>query len=253
MKALMLLSVLLSMGVGTYVGLHLLRLARRTHQAPELAIGASLVCYAAVSQLCVLMSAVVGADGHVAVRLSLASVRILSYLVALLGLAVFTWQTFGDTGWRRLLMAAIVAGSLAGTAIGLKGAWVLVQEGRLEAGPQRAILSLCFVVTYAWMGGEALRYHGRMRRRQALGLADAVLTNRVLLWGAGGLVSSLLTLGMAALAWTGQGLAARNPTAALLVTGIGLLNTAIWGLTFTPPEAYLRWVRGSSDGTMAHG
>ena len=38
------------------------------------------------------------------------------------------------------------------------------------------------VLAFAWGGFEALRYFFLLRRRQALGLADPVVTNRFLLW-----------------------------------------------------------------------
>jgi len=90
-----------------------------------------------------------------------------------------------------------------------------------------------------------------MRKRQALGLADPVVTNRFLMWGVG-----------AALASLGTGIA----TVTALLTDVSPLESAaivgsssahgfaaaiaIW-LAFLPPAPYQRWLRRRHAQTTA--
>src|SRR5262249_5498199 len=61
----------------------------------------------------------------------------------------------------------------------------VVAKARLGVAPMVAILGLYYV----WTTFEGFRYYGMMKKRMALGLADAVVTNRFLLWGFAGIVS----------------------------------------------------------------
>ena len=92
-----------------------------------------------------------------------------------------------------------------------------------------------------------------MRKRQALGLADPVVTNRFLVWGAGEGVASILVVALLVLTILRGELAPGDPLVSGFVTLTGLVNTLVWWLTFTPPTAYLQWVRenateGRTDG-----
>lgn len=240
----LLLSILLSTVVGSYVGLHLLRLAGRTHELPELAIGVGLVSYAAVAQVTAIVLQILGSDAPTAWRMGLGVVRVLAFFVALLGLSVFTWQAFGPaSAWRRRLVFAIAVAGLAGVAVSLENLWVYLHGGELAPPVRRLVMNLCFAATYAWMAVEALRYHGQMRRRMAVGLADATVTDRFLLWGAGAAASAVLVVALFVVMVANDLPPSGSPTASAIVTATGLLNCLVWSLTFMPPESYLRWVR----------
>ena len=58
-------------------------------------------------------------------------------------------------------------------------------RARIGLAPMVAVLGLYYV----WTAFEGFRYYGMMKKRMALGLADAVVTNRFLLWALCGLVS----------------------------------------------------------------
>jgi hypothetical protein len=93
---------------------------------------------------------------------------------------------------------------------------------------------------------ESLRYYALMRRRRALGLADPVVTNRFLVWGAGEAASTLVVLALFVATMTQPGISAADPFVSWCVTLAGLLNAFVWWLTFTPPKTYLRWVRAGA-------
>jgi hypothetical protein len=104
-----------------------------------------------------------------------------------------------------------------------------------------------FIFTFGWVSLEGLRYYTLMRKRRALGLADPVVTNRFFVWGAGEGVSSLVVLALLVAILSRGELSPTDPFVAAFVTLAGLVNAFVWWLTFTPPAAYLRWVRGSAS------
>jgi hypothetical protein len=90
---------------------------------------------------------------------------------------------------------------------------------------------------YLWSTAESVRYHALMRRRVRLGLVDAELAHRFLLWGlAGGCAFLLFALGMLSRLTGGA-------TASASLIGQPLLGLAsgvcIW-LAFFPPARYVR-------------
>jgi hypothetical protein len=80
-----------------------------------------------------------------------------------------------------------------------------------------------------------------LRRRLALGLTDAIVTNRFLLWGLTG-----ASAGVALVILTLLRLADINymsaPVALFTAAVCGLLASVFLYLAFLPPAAYLRWL-----------
>jgi predicted membrane chloride channel (bestrophin family) len=103
---------------------------------------------------------------------------------------------------------------------------------------------------YLWVFAESFFYYRRMHRRLSLGLADAVTTNRFLLfaiWTGGVVAITLLGLIGTALAQLG-GTGFREQelfsnATILTLTRIVTLPVAvsIW-LSFFPPTRYCRWL-----------
>jgi hypothetical protein len=250
MGQLMVGSILLCALVGTVVGLKLLAIAARSRKLPELAVGAALFAYSAVGQPGLLARAALADEASVGLRMTVAAVGILAFYVALLGLSVFTWRVFGvESRWRQALAAGVLLTGLLVSALTLWSAWLrftanapLNLYGRVGVAP-------LFTVAFGWMSLESLRYYARMRKRQALGLADPVVSNRFLVWGAGAGVTSFLTLAL----FVTAALHAETPIGDLVIRLLmilaGLVNALAWWLSFTPPNAYLQWVR--SDGAGA--
>ena len=112
--------------------------------------------------------------------------------------------------------------------------------------PGAAVLSVLALV-WGWTALEGLRYYRMMRKRMALGLADAVVTNRFLLWGLNGLTSvGWLSVSISMFA-AGVNLAT-NPVVVATTSGGGVANTVFLLLIFMPPTAYTRWVERSARG-----
>ena len=99
------------------------------------------------------------------------------------------------------------------------------------------------MVAYLWTAWESLRYHGLMRRRVRLGLADVVVSDRFLLWGLMALfVTAGVLLNTVALALQVEIL--ESPWILLGSSVTGLAQAVLLVLAFLPPRFYLSWVRG---------
>lgn len=132
---------------------------------------------------------------------------------------IFTWTVFRrDDGWARWLVIAAAA------------VFVVVFFGRLATGgfvlPMKLdfwfhVNSIDTTTCLLWGAIESLRYYTMMRRREQIGLADHLVTNRFLLWGLGigaAGVGSLISVGV-----------------------------VMW-IAFLPPAAYRRWIEARAAG-----
>jgi hypothetical protein len=153
-------------------------------------------------------------------------------------MAFFAWWVF-----RRESPAGRVA--LAALALGLAGGFLgqLVGGGfALEArrgDPWYWIGFVCRMGVYAWMALESFLYHARMRRRLRHGLADALVTNRFLLWGLAS--ACVVASGSLAALELAAGAGARAPTVPARMALFATTALAVW-LTFFPPRFYRRWL-----------
>jgi hypothetical protein len=246
MELLMVGSILLCALVGTVVGVKLLSLAARTRKFPEFAIGAGLFAYA-VAQPALLARTALGNEVSVGLGMAVAAVAYLLIYATLTCVSLFTWRVFGaESRWRQALVAGFLTTGLLLTALTLRAAWVRLTASAPPDVYGRVGITGPFALAFGWMALESLRYYARMRKRQALGLADPVVTNRFLVWGAGEGVSGLLVLVLFLIAVTREEVLIADPLFALLAALAGLVNALVWWLSFMPPEVYLRWVRGSA-------
>jgi hypothetical protein len=254
MDLLVVLSILLCALVGTLVGLRLLSIAARSRKLPELAIGAGLFAYAALGQLGILAQQAIGEDASLGLRMGIVLLRVLGFCLTLLGLSLFTWQVFGaKSWWRRALAAGVAVATLVSAGLSIWASWLQLSASVPLNLYARIGMTPHFVLTFGWVSLESLRYHVLMRKRQALGLAEPVVTNRFLVWGAGEGVSSLVVLALFMAIITRGELAIGDPLVSVFVTLAGLVNALVWWLSFTPPTAYLRWVRGSAIAGASNG
>jgi hypothetical protein len=109
-----------------------------------------------------------------------------------------------------------------------------LSESLLQTGP--------VMVAYLWTAWESLRYHGLMRRRVKLALADAVVSDRFLLWGlmaiavASGVMTNSLAMALRVEVFS-------TPWILLFSSCTGLAQAVLLVLAFVPPRSYLSWVR----------
>jgi hypothetical protein len=225
------------------LSLRLFRLASRTRQLPEALVGSYFLLVPFAISL--------------AIRVERFSpeqapwVRAGSHALFTLGgiaLLLFTWHVFRrNAAWARTLAwggsACLVAVWAAGIPMGV-----------YRTGSSFFLL-LPVYASYLWVFLESLRYYALLRRRQRLGLADPVVTNRFLLfaiWTGGvvaitllGLIGALVQL-QAGTVRDGGGLG--DPVLLAITRLITLpIAVSIW-LTFLAPARYHAWLRRNDAG-----
>lgn len=165
-------------------------------------------------------------------------------------LLAFTWYVF-RRGSRAALgvvvrtSAAAVVSLFVGVAL---GDWMGYRSDRIWIWLEVGALH----VAYAWTLGESGLQYARMRRRLAHGLGDALVTNRLLLWGIYGgasLCSQLAYITSIGLATTSSG---DYPffLDALMSTSSCSAAVALW-LAFFPPRAYRSWLSPGAPDTAS--
>jgi hypothetical protein len=220
------------------IGLRLLLLARRTRELPEFAIGLALFLMGGLGYPLVSVARLATGvpEGP---RIALFLVCIVFNVVGTLGVCVFNWRVFRPTQpWARSLTLAFsgalafafalqsVTPGLAPAALRNEGAGYHVFMA-LQGGP------------IAWAALESLRYQRLLKRRARLGLADLVVVNRILLWGAGMLSAFVISAVSSLLAFLGVDVAT-TPVGALVIAPLGLVAAGCVWLAFLPPAAYTR-------------
>jgi hypothetical protein len=238
--------------VEAVVGIRLLFLWRRTRQLPEFLVAIGLLLVGGLGYP--LMAA--GGVGRLpngelsllAVGLGLASI-----CLGVTALSVFTWKVFRPN---RAWGGALSLGVLVAGGVICIGSVRALSLGPADADPVVTCTSwwialrLLFQVWFIWTGIESLGEYARARRRLALGLSDAVVVNRLLLWGGVGVLGTLNNTVAVALEW--QGLSPMyDPSAALLLAANGLGMGALMVLTFMPPPSYVRFICRRTAATEA--
>jgi hypothetical protein len=228
--------------VSLAVGIRLMGLARRSRRFPELALSLQTLLMPAVGYPALLVAVGLerlGLPGVVPV----AFVGISGAMAAGLMNYLFTWRVFrpnapwagaacGLATW--LLFAPL--GAVA-VHIGLGGIGPGIQNAQIWTFP----MVLTGLIGMGWTSTESFRYFAMSRRRLRLGLAEAPVCNRFLLWA----LASGGWLCVAALAGLLLVLDV-NPLSdglfTLCVGLTGLLNSVCMMLAFMPPERYLAWL-----------
>lgn len=162
------------------------------------------------------------------------------------GLSIGTWRIYYPDHTGAAAVAAAI-GALAATGCAIETlAGFIPAPG--ESGTGRLLSSCAALVSYAWGAAEALRYHGRLRRRLRLGLADPAIAHRFLLWGVSGvcatasvLTTSLFRHGL------GRELSSTAVPFAAVQVALFVAAVCLW-LAFYPPAPYRRWRMRSARG-----
>ena len=244
-----LLSVVASVLACSFVGLRMLSLARRTRKLPELCVGLGLSAFA-LAQVGRLALGGLGARLGPELALGVYVFMEISYLASQIGICLFAVGAFGlRSHWRWALLVGLVGlCALSRTMMVLASAPQLLSGAPSQMTPfwdPAAVAS--FALAFGWMAAESLHYHGLLRRRLALGLADPVVTNQVFVWGAGSALTCLLVLLLLGLYLQGLTLMGNSLAASVLATVSGLVMAVVPCLTFAPPGAYLRFVQRRAE------
>jgi hypothetical protein len=216
----------------------LLRIAWRVRSLPELLVGLHFLLAPIAISLSLRVERFDPAHAE-AVRATISAF----FAISSSSLLLFGWRVFRPR-------AAVAKSGAIGGALLLAGIWAFqLATGAYATGSGLGVRTLIFT-PYLWVFAESLLYYRRMRRRLRLGLADAVTTNRFLLfaiWTGGAAAIAMLGLIGATLAQLGgSGFNEQelfSNTAILTLTRILSFPVAIsiW-LTFFAPARYCRWL-----------
>jgi hypothetical protein len=222
------------------VGMRLLLLARRTHALPETALGISYTLGGMLGWAAIVVGTAF-AERSPTAGLTLQFLGLLCLSAGHLSTALFSWRVFNpDSAWARALFSVLLV-----TAI-VEYFHNVVQLGVIFPPPSSFWYwpGACWRTgTYVWMPFVALRYDRRLHLRLALGLADPVATNRVLLWGLIGVLTLATSVGVIVATLLGLWTSSSAP-AVLMITTVSSAIASILGIfAFSPPARYLDWVK----------
>lgn len=238
MRVLGLLGVVAFSLASAVVGVRLLRLAARTRQVPELAMGLAFVVSGAIGFPLLSVASMSMQTGGADPARWVMGFGTLSLFSGYVGLAVGCWRIYRPVDrWPLLPIGAGILALLAASA---------VTFGSREFGPG-SLRDVAFwsgvaigSATFAWNALESFLLHAQLRRRLVLGLAEPEVVNRVLLWGIGSFAAFVMTLhGLTTRILIGHVIEDGHR---LVSSAFGLVAAVAIGLAFFPPAAYRRRV-----------
>ena len=168
-------------------------------------------------------------------------------LAIALGIACFARFPYSvfrpQKSWARVLTLAIALlgfASVAGCIVAVTGASNAAAAGRaIQTSALGLVASVA--LSLAWNAAESFAYYAKMKRRLAIGLADAQTTHRFLLWGIASTAGVLQTVVVAGL--RASGLVIIAPMPALTISLVSLVTASCWWLAFFMPRFYVdRWL-----------
>ncbi len=244
MIALVAVAMLLFVVTCSAVGVRLLWLAKNGGGRSALLCGNGFSLIAIVGfPLGVLSGQGIAPVGEV--HLPLSAISLFANLLGISSFFVFTVNVFRPN--------ALWAHTLAGAAIACTGMASIAIVAGLALAPAdassfavtwgwsatfQAVCMLCF----GWLGIEGFAEWWKSRRRLALGLSDAVVSNRLLMWGVFGVSTTLMCSVLLGVQLSGT----PTPTSALAQLSqalFGLVSSGAATLAFFPPPVYLARLR----------
>lgn len=236
MREMSLLGVFAFAIASAVVGVRLLRLAARTREIPEFAMGLAFVTSGAAGAPLLVASALAEqAEAWEAAHWLAAFGSLFAY-TGYLGLAVGAWRIYRAAArWPLAMIAGFAALLIGACAV----RFAAPESGSGGAGATARLVGVAVgTAIFGWTALESFLLHRQLRRRLRLGLAEIEVTTRVLLWGIGSL---------AAFAMTAYGLLTRllmgsqgGDAQRLVVAGCGMIAAiSIW-LAFFPPASFRR-------------
>ena len=228
------MGLLSAIGMGSFwvvsvvVGIRLLRLASRTRELPELAMGLAFFSGGGLGYLLIIGSSLARSRAPEWMP-SLWAAGLIAITVGAVALAFFNWRVFVPEPRGVALFAAACSAmlvGLAGVALGpgFSGPGVDGAFGWLGA--------LGRMATFGWAAAESWRYFAMMRRREALGLVDSATTRRFLYWALGAGAATLIFLNSQIRQAVGLGMDPRVPGTAIPTAALGLTAAACVWLAF---------------------
>ncbi len=219
------------------VAVRLLRLAARTHKAPELLLGVSLLLpMAGYAGMVVAAVRAGGTPPRSAVEAGGLVIDLGFVAVASFVLMVFR----REEAWARALWLLLAAASLAMPVLN----HVLPWQGTVPPTmwPRAVLRTACD----GWAAVEALWYARLMWKRVRFGLGDPLVADRFRLWGLGHAFMALTLDALTAGAAMHMERFSGSEVFVYAGAAFSLSSSIAFALSFFPPQAYLLFVAGRS-------
>lgn len=228
--------------VSLYVGVKLLGQSRRTRRGPELLVG-----------LAFLAGGMVGYPFNIAGTVlwgSSPGLALAAYTVGQIGmassaiLALAAWQVMFARG-SRVARVFLWTWGVTMTALLIVCIRTTQPDPSRFASSWYAVLLFWQLTCYAVLAIAALRHSIMLWRREALGLGDPVVTNRMLFWGVTEISVSLqylitlCSIAMARLGMTGF-------FSPIFIAGLGMIAACATYVAFATQSAGAGWTRAGS-------
>ncbi len=234
------MKVIILVGYGTLiltclvVGVRLLRLALRTRQLPECALGLCLLSTGGLGYpLLFIRSLAFVPDG---IKGEIFAAGLVGLNVGSLALYLFNWRVFRSGS---LWAALVFAGALLVLVVSF-----LVEVLTTGFEGERSVVwyavgTVTRALPYAWAAAESLRHYARLRRSLSYGLADPIVVDRFRLWA---VASAAIFANYAIIFVSGLvgELTTHPPELVALVAGLGIPAAIAMSLAFNPPAFYRR-------------
>jgi len=226
------------------IGVDLLRRARKTQGVPEYFLGLAFV-FNGLSYFFADLPYVIGNDailnafGYTG--------RIFASLCALT-IAIFTWRVFrAEVRLAKASVWAIAALLVVGSAVSAiegdwEGAYPLTYKGfwfEWVGG----------ILPFIWLAAESLRTYSRSRRQVRIGLADPLVTNRLLLIGLYGLLATITYPTYLWMYIIYERYGTWSDSISTCVGIIELISLAALWISFSAPGFYRRWIGDTQSST----
>ena len=250
------MQLLAAVGGGAFVlaclvlGARLLILSSRTRALPELCIGAGLFLMGGVGYP-LMMLARFYPDFEDGTRTAVALTHLTCSLTGNVAVCVFNWRVFRPDSPQAKALTVAVGGALLGlfAAQGISPGFLAFALG--DGGPWAHATYLTSFV-YLWAGTESTRYFLMMSKREKLGLADPVVTDRFRLWAIGTLAAVVIS--SVGIVFRMLGLDFQSSSGGAITIGtLGLVTATCFWLAFLPPPAYRRRIAARGARAQAAG
>ncbi|MBW2495410.1 MAG: hypothetical protein JRE43_11710 [Deltaproteobacteria bacterium] len=223
----------------------LLLLAARNRQIPERILGIAFL----LMGVSYLFYETPFAFGNEALIVPFSLVGRLLWNASVVTTAAFTWTVFHrEESWAVPLLWSVVVLLIAGLAIS-------VQHGDLEGMAPIRNPGFWFewvgqLIPFVWVSVASLTSYTSARRRARIGLSDALVSNRYLLFGGFGLLQ-LATVVLLVPMYIGYevGSGGFSDSMDQLMGSLEMLTIVMIWLAFFPPRAYRDWIERAAART----
>jgi hypothetical protein len=235
--------------IALWVGVKLLRLSRRTRRGPELLVG-----------LAFLAGGMVGYPFNIAATVlwgSNTDLAVVAYSLGQLGmassgvLALAAWQIMFAPG-SRPARAFLWAWGAAMAALMIVCIRTTQPDPSRFASSWYALLLFWQLTCYAVLAVAALHHAIMLRRREALGLGDPIVTNRMMFWGITEISVSLqylITLCSIVMAKLGMA----GFFSPIIIACLGLIAASSTYVAFATQTAGIGWTRAAASHARTEG